>query len=176
LSSSLTEHRRRRFYTAVARPPRCSSTSGEALDRTPASSSFFLSSRGELSWTRAPVSRAPVSSSSRRRRPVHGGSEPRWSTAREPSSRDYQFKNKSEIPLFWTFFIWAPWFLRNQPAVHDFTVRSENLKNNSKKVPSLRKIHKIAPKIHIFSTTTLKPVILVPKFSESLPLSFYAFI
>jgi hypothetical protein len=35
---------------------------------------------------------------------------------------------------------------------------------------------KIAPKIHIFSTTTPNPVILVPKFLESLPLSFYAFI
>jgi hypothetical protein len=53
------------------------------------------------------------------------------------------------------------------------------LKINSKKVPSLRKIHKNSPKtskIHIFSTTTPKSVILVPKFSESLPLSFYAFI
>jgi hypothetical protein len=31
-------------------------------------------------------------------------------------------------------------------------------------------------KIHIFSTTTPNPVILVPKFLESLPLSFYVFI
>jgi hypothetical protein len=31
-------------------------------------------------------------------------------------------------------------------------------------------------KIHIFSTTTPNTVILVPKFLESLPLSFYAFI
>jgi hypothetical protein len=53
------------------------------------------------------------------------------------------------------------------------------LKNIYKKAPSLRKIHKIAPKlqkIHIFPTTTPDPVILVPKFLESLPLSFYAFI
>jgi hypothetical protein len=38
---------------------------------------------------------------------------------------------------------------------------------------------KIAPKtskIHIFPTATPNPVILVPKFLESLPLSFYAFI
>jgi hypothetical protein len=58
-------------------------------------------------------------------------------------------------------------------------VRSEDLKNIYKKVHSLRKIHKNSSKtskIHIFSTTTPKPVILVPKFSESLPLSFYAFI
>jgi hypothetical protein len=53
------------------------------------------------------------------------------------------------------------------------------LKNNSKRVPSLRKIHKNSPKtskFHIFSTTTLNPVILMPKFSESLILSFYTFI
>jgi hypothetical protein len=105
LSSALTEHRRRRFYTAVAWPPRCSSTSGEALDRTPVSSSFFPSSRSELSWTRAPVGKAPVSSSGQRQRPVHGGPESRWSTGRGPSSRDYQFKNKSEILLFQIFFI-----------------------------------------------------------------------
>jgi hypothetical protein len=51
--------------------------------------------------------------------------------------------------------------------------------NNYKKVPSLRKIHKNSSKtskIHIFSTTTPNPVILVPNFLESLPLSFYAFI
>jgi hypothetical protein len=34
LRSALTEHHRRRIFTAIARPPRCSSTSGEALDRT----------------------------------------------------------------------------------------------------------------------------------------------
>jgi hypothetical protein len=103
LSIALTEHRRCQFYTVIARPPRRSSTSGEALDRTLASSSSFPCSHGELSWTRAPVGRAPVTSSCRRRRPVHGGPEPRWSMARGPSSRDYQFKNKSEIPLFRRF-------------------------------------------------------------------------
>jgi hypothetical protein len=53
------------------------------------------------------------------------------------------------------------------------------LKNNSKKVPSLRKIHKNSPetlKFYIFSITTPNPVILVPKLLESLPLSFCAFI
>jgi hypothetical protein len=53
------------------------------------------------------------------------------------------------------------------------------LKNNSKRVPSLRKIHKNSretSKFHIFSTTTPNPVILAPKFSESLLLSFYVFI
>jgi hypothetical protein len=73
----------------------------------------------------------------------------------------------------------APVFLCNQPAVQEITIRPGNLKNNSKKVPSLRKIHKNSskiPKIHIFPTTTLNPVILAPKFLESLSLSFYAFI
>jgi hypothetical protein len=91
------------LFSSITRPPRCSSTSREALDRTPTSSSFFPSSRGKLSWTGAPVGRAPVSSSSRRRRPVHGGPESRWSTARGPSSRVFQLRNKSEIPLFQTF-------------------------------------------------------------------------
>jgi hypothetical protein len=53
------------------------------------------------------------------------------------------------------------------------------LKKNEKKVPSLRKIPKNSSKtskIHIFSTTTPNLVILVPKFLESLPLSFCAFI
>jgi hypothetical protein len=45
------------------------------------------------------------------------------------------------------------------------SLASENPQNSSK-----------IPKIHIFSTTTPNPVILVPKFLESLPLSFYAFI
>jgi hypothetical protein len=52
-----------------------------------------------------------------------------------------------------------------------------NLKNNSKKVPSLRKIHENSPetsKFHIFSTATPNLVILLPKSSGSLPLSFYA--
>jgi hypothetical protein len=103
LSSALTEHRHRRTFATVTRPPRCSSTSGGALDRTPMSPSCFLSGRGELSWTGAPVGRAPVSSSGRRQRPVHSGPESRWSTARGPSSRVFQFGNKSEIPLFRTF-------------------------------------------------------------------------
>jgi hypothetical protein len=54
-----------------------------------------------------------------------------------------------------------------------------NLKNNSKKVPSLRKIHENSPetsKFHIFSTATPNLVILEPKSSGSLLISFYAFI
>jgi hypothetical protein len=53
-----------------------------------------------------------------------------------------------------------------------------NLKKKSKKVPSLRKIHKNSPetsKFHIFSTAIPNLVILAPKFSGSLLISFYAF-
>jgi hypothetical protein len=73
----------------------------------------------------------------------------------------------------------SPSIFQNQPAVQEFIVRSKDLKNIYKKVPSLRKIHKNSSKtskIHIFSTTTPNLVIVVPKFLESLPLSFYAFI
>jgi hypothetical protein len=54
-----------------------------------------------------------------------------------------------------------------------------DLKNIYKKVPSLGKIPKNSSKtskIHILSTTTPNLVVLVPKFLESLPLSFCAFI
>jgi hypothetical protein len=47
-SIASTERRRLQFCTAVTWPPRRPSTSGEALDRTLASSSSFLCSRGEL--------------------------------------------------------------------------------------------------------------------------------
>jgi hypothetical protein len=53
------------------------------------------------------------------------------------------------------------------------------LKNNSREVPRLRIFYKIVTKtsnIHIFPTTTPNSVILAPKFSESLPLSYFAFI
>jgi hypothetical protein len=60
--------------------------------------------------------------------------------------------------------------------VRDFAVRPEIRKIFTKGSLASEKSTKIAPKIHIFSTTTPNLVILVPKFSESLPLSFCAFI
>jgi hypothetical protein len=50
-----------------------------------------------------------------------------------------------------------------------FTKRSLALEKSTKNSPK-------TSKIHIFPSTTQNPVILVPKFLESLPLSFYAFI
>jgi hypothetical protein len=60
-------------------------------------------------------------------------------------------------------------------VVRDFSVRSKIQKIFTKRSLASEKSTKIAPKIHIFSTTTPNPVILMPKFSESLPLSFCAF-
>jgi hypothetical protein len=60
-----------------------------------------------------------------------------------------------------------------------FAVRPEIQKIFTKRSLASEKSTKIAPKlpkIHIFPTTTPNPVILVTKFLESLPLSFYAFI
>jgi hypothetical protein len=60
-----------------------------------------------------------------------------------------------------------------------FVVRSKIQKIFTKKSLASEKSTKNSSKtskIHIFSTTTPNLVILVPKFLESLPLSFYAFI
>jgi hypothetical protein len=84
-----------------------------------------------------------------------------------PRSRSYRFCTQ------------ALGFSKNNPRSGIFAVRPKKLKNNSKKVPSLRKIPKNSPKtskVHIFSTTTPNPVILAPKFLGSLSLSFCAFI
>jgi hypothetical protein len=70
-------------------------------------------------------------------------------------------------------------FSKINPRSTIFLVRSEIWKMFTKSSLDSEKSTKIAPKfqkIHIFSTTTPNPVVLVPKFLESLPLSFYAFI
>jgi uncharacterized protein YllA (UPF0747 family) len=70
-------------------------------------------------------------------------------------------------------------FSKINPRSTIFAVRSEIRKIFTKRSLSIEKILKNSSKtskIHIFSTTTPNPVILVPKFLESLPLSFYAFI
>jgi hypothetical protein len=82
-------------------------------------------------------------------------------------------------PNFAGFALRPSGFSKINPRSGILAVRPRKYNNNSKKVPSLRKIPKNSPKtskIHIFSTTTPNPVMLVPKFLESLPLSFYAFI
>jgi hypothetical protein len=120
-----------------------------------------------------------VSSTSRQWRLVHRGPRLRWSTAFEPIPQDFPIEKYSENLYSWGFYRKALVLFYNEPVVCNFTKRPLNLKNNSRKVLSLRKIHKISPKtskFHIFSTTTPNPVIPAPKFSGSLLLSFYEFI
>jgi hypothetical protein len=81
--------------------------------------------------------------------------------------------------LFQRFCKKVPRLLGNQHVVQILHSDPWFLKNNSKRVPSLGKIHKNSPetsKFHIFSTATPNLVILAPKSSGSLLLSFYAFI
>jgi hypothetical protein len=79
LSSPLTEHRRRRTFTTVARPPRRRLSPSEALDELPVRSSLCCAPAGELWRTGAAGGRAPVSASPRPSPPlsappsVHGG-------------------------------------------------------------------------------------------------------
>jgi hypothetical protein len=70
-------------------------------------------------------------------------------------------------------------FSEINPRSRIFAVRSEIQKIFTKRSLASEKSTKNSSKtskIHIFSTTTPNPVILVPKFLESPPLSFYAFI
>jgi hypothetical protein len=80
---------------------------------------------------------------------------------------------------FWHFPLRPLIFFNINPQSLILQLGPCNLKTNSKKVPSLRKIHKNSAetlKFHIFSTTTPNLVIPSPKFSGSLLISFYAFI
>jgi hypothetical protein len=61
LSSPPTEHRCHRAFTAVARPPRCRPSPGEALAELPMRSSLCCAPAGELWRTGAAGSRALVS-------------------------------------------------------------------------------------------------------------------
>jgi hypothetical protein len=73
-----------RLFIVVARSPRRPSASGEALNRTPVSSSSSLCSRSKPPWPGVAVGRAPMSSSDQQWRPVHAGLKPQWSTTRGP--------------------------------------------------------------------------------------------
>jgi hypothetical protein len=131
---------------------------------------------------------------------VHGGpSAPGRSTETWTQSTNYPlgnnslFRDISEIlqrgswtfgkstrsPDFADFTLRPLGFSKIYPQSTIFLVRSEIWKIFTKGSLTSEKSTKIAPKlqkIHIFPTTTPNPLILVPKFLESLPLSFYAFI
>jgi hypothetical protein len=108
----------------------------------------------------------PLKNKSRPKFPCHFAKKPLCFSKINPRSSFADFAKK---PLY---------FSKINPQSVIFQL-SMKFKKYLQKVPSLRKIHKNSsktPKIHIFSTTTPNPVILMPKFLESLPLSFYAFI
>jgi hypothetical protein len=131
-----------------------------------------------------PVVRAGVGPRwTERARPVHGFI--RWKLIHYSDYSEilqrgpWTFVKSTRGPDFADFSLRPLEFSKINPWSTIFLVRSEIWKIFTKKVPSLRKIHKNSSKtskIHIFPTTTPNPVILVPKFLESRPLSFYAFI
>jgi hypothetical protein len=131
--------------TAVARLPRHRPSSGEARAELPVVLSLFCTPAGELSCSgeRAATLRHPGPMPSL----VHGGpSAPSRFTTRGPGPHLYPLENNSLNQYFWEFCKEAPVFLCNQLVVHDFAVRSQNLKNIYKKVPSLRNILKNSSK------------------------------
>jgi hypothetical protein len=124
---------------------------------------------------------SPATSHPRRRAgPLWTGPRP-WSMKRGPGLRISHCKinRKNQNSVILGIFAEKPlsFFIIN-PRPTNFSVGSEIRKIFIKRSLALENPQNSSkiPKIHIFSTTTPNPVILVPKFFESLPLSFYAFI
>jgi hypothetical protein len=94
-----TERRCLRFYTAIARPPRCRSSSGEARAELPVLPSLFCAPAGELLCTGAAGCRTPVSAPSYPRSAppsVHGGPSAPWRlTTRGPGPHLYPLENNT---------------------------------------------------------------------------------
>jgi hypothetical protein len=122
--------------------------------------------------------------------PVHGDVDPvhgfiRWKLihysdySKILQRGPWTFVKSTRGPNFADFALRPLKFSEINPRSMIFFQFSPKFEKYLQKVPSLRKIHKNSSKtskINIFPTTTPNPVILVPKFLESLPLSFYAFI
>jgi hypothetical protein len=166
----------------------------------PSSRDLFVPppSPGRHTTARAPVSAPPCLLSAPAS--VHGGpSAPGRSTETWTRSMNYPLGNNSLFRIFWNSCKEVPGLLGNQPAVQILPILHSgprvfseiNLRSGIFAVwPKIGKIFtkrslasekstknsSKTSKIHIFPTTTPNPVILVPKFFESLPLSFYAFI
>jgi hypothetical protein len=98
----LTERRHHQAFPVVARPPRCRSSPGEAIDELPVPPSPFYTPAGELWRTGAAGGRASVSASPcplSALASVHGGpSSPGRSTETWTRSTNYPLGNNS---LFW---------------------------------------------------------------------------
>jgi hypothetical protein len=102
LSSPLTEHRCRRTFTAVACPPRCRPSPGEALAELPVRSSLCCAPTDKLCRTGAAGSQASVSAPPRSgtlcprcRRSTVDRAHPAGSRRHGPSPQIYPLKNKS---------------------------------------------------------------------------------
>jgi hypothetical protein len=163
----------------------------------------FRAPAGELWRTEAAGGRAPVSAPPcplSTPASVHGGpSAPDQSTETWTRSMNYPLGNNSLFQDILEILQRGPWtfgkstrgpdfadfalrplrFSKINPRSIIFPVRSEIQKIFTKRSLASEKSTKNSSKtskIHIFPTITPNPVILVPKFLESLPLSFYAFI
>jgi hypothetical protein len=165
--------------TTIARPPHCLLSSSERTTEFPASHTPSPAPWPAPLNTRATGGRAPASSV------PQSLSGPPWTEAGHdprPVDRVHGFFLAKIIPrnsIFRHFALRPLIFSNINPQSLISQLGPWNLKNNSKKVLSLRKIHKNNPKtlkFHIFPTTTPNLVILVPKFLGSLPLSIYVFI
>jgi hypothetical protein len=91
----------------------------------------------------------------------------------------WTFGKSTRGPNFADFALRPLGFSKINPQSTIFPVRFEIWKIFTKRSLASEKSHKNSSKtskIHIFPTTTPNPVILVPKFLESLQISFYAFI
>jgi hypothetical protein len=123
LSSPLTEHRCRRTFTTVARPPRRRPSPGEALDELPVCSSLCCAPASELRRTGAAGGRAPMSAPPcpgsplcpRRHRSTVDRARPIGPRRHGPGPRIYPLKNKSR-PKF-------PAILQRSPSVFSKSTR-----------------------------------------------------
>jgi hypothetical protein len=163
----------------------------------------FCAPAGELWHTGAAGGRAPVSAPPcplSAPASVHGGpSVPGRSTETWTRSTNYPLGNNPLFRIFRKSCKAVPGLLGNQPAVQilpilhsgpsvfpkftrgpgflQFSLKFEkSLQKRSLASEKSTKNSSKTLKIHIFPTTTPNPVILMPKFLESLPLSFYTFI
>jgi hypothetical protein len=156
LSSSLaleltpTAHLHRRRFAAVARPLHHRPVSGEGTPGTSASPSPSSAPRGNLRRAVGPVHCAPAGAPPRSQ-PHHRG--PPWTEAgRRPRTRGLgprvffgKIILKSIIPSSFAKKLLG--FSKINPQSLISQLGPWNLKNNSRKVLSLRKIHKNVPKL-----------------------------
>jgi hypothetical protein len=161
---------------APVRPEPSSPCSPLSITPPPVSFSALEHPEAVLRWARR---RAPVPS-------VRTAVGPRWTVRARPDSprvdpvHDFiRWKIIRYSGYFKHFALRPLCFSKINPQSKNLLLGPRIWKIFTKRSLASEKIHKNSSKtskIHIFSTTTPNLVILVPKFSESLPLSFCAFI